>query len=141
MLPESEELKYNYDVYRITDYNHPFDSYNYEDVIVFEEFRSDLKIKDMLKYLDGYPDVLPCRFANKQACYTKVYITTNIPIEEQFRDIQYNEKETYRAFIRRIHTYMEFDEYGNKFVFENYEDYKNRKFITLDDYERKEAKQ
>ncbi len=30
-----------------------------QDVIVFEEFRSSLKIQDMLNYLDGYPCELP----------------------------------------------------------------------------------
>lgn len=127
--------KYKYKVCRITDYQHPFDGYNYEKVIMFEEFREDLPIKDMLKYLDKFPLSLPCRFNNKVACYTDIYITTNIPIEQQYIDIQRNEYETYKAFLRRINTYMEFDEYRNKFVFESYDDYKNRKFITLDEYE------
>ena len=65
--------KYGYqNVYRVTDYAHPFDNYNYEDVIIFDEFRSSLKIGDMLCYLDGYPLQLPCRFRNKQAAYTQV---------------------------------------------------------------------
>lgn len=134
--------KYGYNnVYRVTDYLHPFDSYNYESVIMFEEFREDLPIKDMLKYLDGYPLTLPCRFANKQACFTKVYIVSNIPIQKQYYDTQVREPKTYEAFLRRINTFMEFDEYNNKMVFETYEDYKQRIFITLDDYERKEEKQ
>lgn len=35
------------DVYRVTDYIHPFDGYNCQPVICFDEFRSSLKIKDM----------------------------------------------------------------------------------------------
>jgi len=66
--------KYGYDkVYRVTDYSHPFDGYMGQDVILFEEFRSSLHLGDMLKYLDGYPVVLPCRYANKQACFTKSF--------------------------------------------------------------------
>ena len=130
--------KYGYgNVARITDYAHPFDTYDYEDVMLFEEFRDDIPIKDMLKYLDGYPLTLPCRFANKQAAYTKVYIISNIPIEQQYIETQRNERNTYEALIRRINTYIEFDEYGNEFVFESYEDLRNRRFITLDEYERK----
>ena len=73
--------KYGYSkVYRVTDYSHPFDSYKGQDVIVFEEFRSSIKVQDMLLYLDGYPLELPCRYANKVACYTKVYLITNIPL-------------------------------------------------------------
>lgn len=73
--------KYGYDkVYRVTDYSHPFDGYMGEEVILFEEFRSSLQLGDMLKYLDGYPVVLPCRYANKQACFTQVYICSNVPL-------------------------------------------------------------
>ena len=47
-------------VYRVTDYKHPFDTYSGEDVIVFEEFRSDLPISSMLNYLDIYPPNAAC---------------------------------------------------------------------------------
>lgn len=75
-------------VYRVTDYSHPFDSYKGQDVIVFEEFRSSLAIGDMLNYLDGYPVELPSRYANKVACFTKVYIISNISLEQQYRNIR-----------------------------------------------------
>ena len=94
---------FGYDkVYRITDYDHPFDGYDSQDVIIFEEFRSSLKIQDMLNYLDGYPLTLPCRYNNKVACYTKVYIITNIAFNEQFKSVQENHPETWLAFCRRI---------------------------------------
>ena len=38
-------------VYRVCDYSHPFDLYNTEPVLVFEEFRSSLPIGDLLNYL------------------------------------------------------------------------------------------
>lgn len=90
-------------VYRVTDYSHPFDSYKGQDVIVFEEFRSSLAISDMLNYLDGYPVELPSRYANKVACFTKVYIISNISLEQQYRNIQADNPETWAAFRRRIH--------------------------------------
>jgi hypothetical protein len=96
--------KYGYEnVYRVTNYAHPFDTYKGQDVIIFEEFRSSLPISDMLIYLDGYPTILPCRYADKQACYTKVYIITNIPLDKQYPLIQMDSPETWRAFKRRIH--------------------------------------
>lgn len=97
-----DEFGYS-NVYRVTDYDHPFDGYKGQDVIVFEEFRSSLKIQDMLNYLDGYPVELPCRFNNKYACFTKVYIITNIPLSAQYSNIQEESKETWKAFLRRIH--------------------------------------
>ena len=97
--------KYGYrNVYRVTDYSHPFDGYQGQDVILFEEFRSSLSLGDMLKYLDGYPVVLPCRYSNKQACFTKVYITTNISLAEQYKNVQRDCVEDFHAFLRRIHS-------------------------------------
>ena len=89
-------------VYRITDYDHPFDNYNGQKIILFDEFRSNLKISDMLTYLDGYPVTLPCRYSNKVALFDTVYFATNIPIEKQYENIQLYEPETYKAFLRRI---------------------------------------
>lgn len=90
-------------VYRVTDYKHPFDSYSGEDVIVFEEFRSDLLIGSMLNYLDIYPIQLPARYNNKQACYHYVYIVSNWKLEDQYKNVMLEQPETYKAFLRRIH--------------------------------------
>ena len=95
--------------YRVTDYKHPFDSYNGEDVMIFEEFRSGLKHGDMLNYLDGYPVKLPCRYFDRQACFTKVFIISNIPLEAQFPNI---DRESKDAFYRRIQTVKEFTPVG-----------------------------
>ncbi len=95
--------KYGYEnVYRVTDYLHPFDSYKGQDVVIFEEFRSSLRIGDMLKYLDGYPVELPARYLNRVACFTQVYIVSNIDLRAQYPDIQDYEIETWNAFLRRI---------------------------------------
>jgi len=107
--------KWGYEnVYRVTDYSHPFDTYMGQSVVVFEEFHSNLKIQDMLNYLDGYPLVLPSRYSNKTACYTTVYIISNLKLEEQYRSIQREYWETWNAFLRRIHTVKVFRENGIK---------------------------
>lgn len=93
-------------VYQVTNYDHPFDSYIGQNVIIFEEFRSSLRIDDMLKYLDGYPLMLPCRYADKVACYTKVFIISNISLEQQYPNVQVDNPETWAAFRRRIHDVM-----------------------------------
>lgn len=86
--------------YRVTDYKHPFDTYDGQDVLILEEYRSQFKIADILNYLDGYPLLLPCRYFNRQACYTKVFIISNIPLEEQYKSVML---ESRAAFLRRIH--------------------------------------
>lgn len=96
--------KYGYSaVYHVTNYAHPFDNYRGQEVILFDEFRSSLQIADMLKYLDGYPLLLPCRYADKVACYTKVYLISNISLDDQYPNVQISEPVTYDAFRRRIH--------------------------------------
>lgn len=101
--------RYGYSkVCRVTDYKHPFDHYQGEDIIVFEEFQSSLPINQMLIYLDGYPVTLPCRYANKTACYTKVYLLSNIDLKDQYPDIQRYNSEIWKAFLRRIHTVQVF---------------------------------
>lgn len=63
--------RYGYaNYYRVTDYRHPFGTYDGQDVLIFEEFRGSLKHSDMLNYLDGYPLLLPCRCFNRQALDT-----------------------------------------------------------------------
>ena len=42
------------------------------------------------------------------ACFDTVYITSNIPLEQQYQEIQRKELETWNAFLRRIHTVTEF---------------------------------
>lgn len=97
---------------RITNYRHgkgiSFDGYNGQEVLVFEEFSSQIPIEDMLNYLDIYPLYLPARYNDRVACYTKVYITSNLPLEEQYKGIQQIKPETWKAFRRRIHHVIEF---------------------------------
>jgi hypothetical protein len=107
--------KYGFDeVFRVTDYQHPFDNYHGQEIIVFDEFRGNLSIQSMLNYLDGYPLELPCRYANKFACYNTVYLISNIPLEKQYPFIQENEPATWKAFCRRINKVIEFTSDGEQ---------------------------
>lgn len=95
--------KYGYsNVYRVTDYSHPFDGYGGQDVVIFEEFRSSFSFSDILSYLDGYPVELPCRYANKYACFTKVYMISNVPFSQQYPGVQVDSPESWSALVRRI---------------------------------------
>jgi hypothetical protein len=76
--------------------------------MVFDEYRSQLRISDMLNYLDGYPLKLKSRYVNKQACYTKVYIISNEPLSAQYPSIQQDQPDTWAALLRRIHKLYEY---------------------------------
>ena len=104
------------EICRITHYpargNVQFDAYKGQSVLVFEEFHSEIPISMMLNLLDIYPLMLPARYHDRIACYLTVYITSNIPLEEQYKDIHKDKLETWKAFLRRIHTVTEFRKDG-----------------------------
>lgn len=101
---------------RITAYSKngiKFDSYSGQDVLVFEEFASQIPIEEMLNYLDVYPLMLPARYTDKVACYTKVIFTSNLPLDKQYVREQVEKPKTYNAFLRRINYVIEYDKKGN----------------------------
>jgi hypothetical protein len=101
---------------RITSYSKngvKFDSYCGQEVLVFEEFASQIPIEEMLNYLDVYPLMLPARYTDKVACYTKVIITSNLPLNKQYVNEQIEKQKTYNAFLRRINYVIEYDKKGH----------------------------
>ena len=96
-------------VYKITNYKYPFDNYKNQDVILFDEFRSSIPLTDMLQYLDGYPCRLPARFTDKIACFTKVFIVSNIDLDKQYPNMQVEDTVSWNAFIRRINKIQKFE--------------------------------
>lgn len=121
-------------VYRVTDYLHPFDSYNGQPVIAFDEFRSSLRIKEMLLFCDIYPIELPSRYTNKYACYNKVYIISNWSLEKQYYEVQRDDKESWDAFLRRIHKVVIYSKDGNIKEYDSVKAYLERdEFVGIDD--------
>lgn len=88
-----------------------FDNYDKsQEVLVFEEFNAmKIPVEDMLNYLDIYPITLPARYNNKVACYTHVFITSNIPFDSQYSELKLdlNRIAVYYAWQRRIHNVYE----------------------------------
>jgi hypothetical protein len=89
-------------VYAVNNYKHPFDGYTGESVMLFDEFNSNFRIQDMNNFLDGYPLSLPARYTNKQACYERVFIISNLDIREQYKHEQQYQPKVWVAFLRRI---------------------------------------
>lgn len=107
-------------VYRINDYaRSPFDHYDTQPVLCFDEFRSSLKLSDMLQYCDIYPLVLPARYSNKFACYETVYIISNWPLEKQYEELQLNDPESWAAFLKRIHEVWVYNTDGTVNVYDS----------------------
>lgn len=114
------------EVYRVTDYDHPFDGYSCQPVICFDEFRSSLRLRDMLQYCDIYPIELPARYSNKFACYNTVYIVSNWSLEKQYSELQQEDKESWEAFLRRIHEVHIYNAKDKVTVYHSVREYFNR---------------
>jgi len=101
---------YNQDVYRATNAKNPFDMYNGESTIVFEEFRSQFTCRDMLNWIDGHPVMLPARYADRMAQFTTVYILSNWSFDEQYKTVRDTSPATYAAWARRVTSIVEITE-------------------------------
>lgn len=127
--------KYGYgNVYRVSNYKHPFDKYKGQDVLLLDEYASSFPATDFNNITDGYPYELNARYCGKFACYTKVFIISNMDIEKQYPNIQEEEPFLWNAFTRRITKIMVFTGENQWNEYNSYDEYKNGfKNLTSDD--------
>lgn len=95
-------------VFRVTDYKHPFDNYNMESVLCLEEFRNSLPLAQCLQLMDIYMVELSARYSNKLGIYKTLYMVSNWALEKQFTESRAEDMESYEAFKRRIHYVLEY---------------------------------
>ncbi len=103
------------DICRITTYRPSginFDGYTGQKCLVFEEFRSQIPIAEMLTYLDKYPCTLPARYTDRVARFSKVYIISNLSLQEQYTVEQKKQPQSWNAFLRRLTEIREQTSYG-----------------------------
>jgi hypothetical protein len=88
---------------RVNDYGvGSFETYHNQRVLMLDEFDGQFKLTFMNNLLDRYPMELPARFANRQACFTEVYIISNLPLKELYKKEQEERPKMYAAFCARI---------------------------------------
>lgn len=93
------------EVYSVRPGKNPWDDYNDEDIILFDEFRpEDWTIVEMNMFLDKWPCRLNCRYNNKQASWTKVFICANTDPDRWYCNESLN---LFEAFKRRLHKTVE----------------------------------
>lgn len=89
-------------VYRVTNYKHPFDGYQGQDVLVLDEFYDSIPLDQLLNVIDVYPFKMPARYNDHWAAYTKVYIISNRKLKDQYTTLFFYEDERAPSFYRRI---------------------------------------
>ncbi|WP_163201093.1 hypothetical protein [Bifidobacterium avesanii] len=94
--------RHDRDVYRLTDYVHPWDAYRGESVVIVEDFDGRMRLDDVLRWTDRYPVELTARYANKRALYDTVIFTSNRPMSGWYGYDEFEPKQ--RPINRRIST-------------------------------------
>lgn len=87
------------DIYRVCNYENPFDNYKMQKILVLDEYNNQLNIQLLLNILDIYPLLLPARYNDKWACYEQVYLISNYDFDDLFS--VYDET-IYKAIKRRF---------------------------------------
>ena len=123
--------------YRITNYKPQslWDGYNMQDTVIWDEYHSQLAITNLLVYLEGYPNFsLSARYSDKVAMYHKCVLISNIPLEDQYQDIQRESPETWQAFLRRINHVVHYKSKDEIITYDSVDAYLHRdeNFIPID---------
>ena len=101
-------------VYRVSNYENPFDGYQGEDVVALEEFHGSLPMSYMLQLMEGYPLKLKARYQDKVACYTKLIIISNKRLDDQYPEMQYSHDiDVLFAFKNRITAEIRVEKFGD----------------------------
>lgn len=95
--------------YRVTDYQHPFDSYSGEEVLILDEFDGKMGLSTLLNVLDIWPTMLPARYADRVAAYIQVVLVSN---EEPWSFYSWASVSRRQALARRVNTIMHVDTSG-----------------------------
>ena len=101
------------------DYTGKYDGYSTQEVIVFDEFDSQVKLTQMNKFLEGRPfTYLPARNIGKLAIYTRAFVISNYPLADLYQKERSQGKEpSYRGFLRRFNEIIYMPDWYN-FVWE-----------------------
>lgn len=90
--------------------------YEDQEVILLDDFTSLCDINYVIKVLDGDPLKIPYKKELKETVYDRVYIISTKPLSEQHTNIQNNNPDLYKEFLRKIHNVIRIDQNGAKFV-------------------------
>ena len=97
------------DFYRVSDYSHPFDSYAGEKTLILDEFDGSMPLSLVLNILDVWPMMLPARYVDRVAAYSKVVLVSN---EAPWSFYSWAAASQRQALARRINTIMYVDASG-----------------------------
>ncbi|MEG0566654.1 MAG: hypothetical protein RR590_10615, partial [Hungatella sp.] len=122
------------EIYSVTDYkgNGIWDKYDTarSRVLLLDEYRSALPFSLLLGICDGQPLTLNCRYANRVCLHTTVYIVSNIPLLQQYPNIQHDKPDSWEALLARITNVRHYYAVGQ------YKDYTVEEYLHMESHPR-----
>jgi len=116
------------DICRITNYRSKkdmsFDGYNWQPVLVFDNFWGQIPLAELITYIDRYPVNLPARYEDKVAAYNYVYILSEVTANQLYMGEQKATPHIFEEFCEKIDRMIEVDADGviNERLFRKKED-------------------
>ena len=99
-----------HEVFRVTDYGHPWDGLRpHHKVVVLDEFDGQIPFSDFQNVLDRYPMEMSARYFNRQAAFDTVFVVSNVPLEDQYRDADLTDDQL-ASLLRRFTTVSRMEE-------------------------------
>ena len=92
------------EVYRVSDYANPFDTYQGEKILFLDEFRGNLPYGTLLGLLDVYQGQVRARYNDKVGLWSDIYITSPYTPFELYQNVseRNDDIDKLEQFIRRI---------------------------------------
>ena len=94
-----------------------FTGYENQEVLLFDEYIGQVKpIAKMNKLLEPFPKRLNIKGGVVQAAFERVFIVSNYPLSDIYKDCREDQQESYKAFCRRINRIIRFDQNGKQHI-------------------------
>ncbi len=92
------------EVYRVSDYTNPFDTYQGEKILFLDEFRGNLPYCTLLGLLDVYQGQVRARYNDKFGLWSDIYITSPYTPFELYQNVseRNDDIDKLEQFVRRI---------------------------------------
>ena len=110
-------------LFRVTRFKHAFDNYASQTTVFLDSYYNGFPLGDLLQYTEGYTTELDCRYCNKFSNWNTVVIASTKPITDQYKDDQFNDRDAWRTFLRRVTTIIHFLPNGEKVYYKVDDDY------------------
>lgn len=105
VLEHYKNLDMEMDVFRVTNYRWPFDKYEGQKVVIFDEFIGQISVDVLNNLLDRYQCILDCRGNDKFALWTEVWFISNLTFEQVFHDLKSDKPLLYDALKARFNKF------------------------------------